>query len=72
MKTEKKMESNLRICKVCKLLKQRIEAGKYNIKDKKYTDDNGKAWNGSTCNSCSLNRLKIHMRMKRNVTDETK
>lgn len=65
------LESNLRICKVCKLLKQRIEAGKYNIKDKKYTDENGKAWMGSTCYECNKNRLKTHMQMKRSKNVES-
>lgn len=58
-------EANLRICKVCRKLKQRIEVGKYNLKDKKYADESGKAWNGSSCPDCSKERLKNHMRTKR-------
>lgn len=60
------MESNLRLCKVCKSLKTRIEAGKYNIKDKKYVDENGKAWNGSSCPPCALEKVRNLMRLKRN------
>jgi len=60
-------ESNLRLCKSCKILKTRTEAGKYNIKDKKYTDESGKLWNGSTCPSCNQERVKIKMRIKRNA-----
>lgn len=61
------MEQNLRICKQCREIKQRIEVGKYNKKDKKYTDENGKPWNGSYCPGCYKERLKNHMRNKRNV-----
>lgn len=65
------MEQNLRICKVCKKLKERIESGKYNLKDKKYVDDTGKVWMGSTCPSCNTERLKNHMRTKRVKPVET-
>lgn len=63
------MESNLRICKTCRQLKTRIESGKYNTKDKKYLDQDGKAWNGSNCPSCNKDRLKNHMRTKRIVQE---
>jgi len=59
-------ETNIRICKVCRIPKQRISAGKYNAKDKKYVDETGKTWNGSTCSQCSSARLKNYMRSKRN------
>jgi hypothetical protein len=59
------MESNLRICKTCRVLKTRTQAGKYSLKDKKYVDETGKAWGGSTCPACNTERLKLHMRTKR-------
>lgn len=58
------METNLRICKVCKQIKTRTLAGKWK-KDNKFTDENGKLWSGSTCPSCNNERLKIAMRIKR-------
>lgn len=64
------MESNLRICKTCRILKSRTQIGNYNTKDKKYVDETGKAWNGSTCPSCNANRLKNHMRTKRSKPNE--
>ena len=64
------MEQNLRLCKTCRKLKQRIEAGKYNIKDKKYTDENGKAWNGSNCPQCALEKVKNLMRLRRSKSNE--
>jgi hypothetical protein len=59
------METNLRLCKVCNVLKTRTLVGKYSIKDKKYIDETGKAWNGSSCPACNSERLKNHMRTKR-------
>jgi hypothetical protein len=59
------MESNLRICKTCRVLKTRTLAGKYSIKDKKYVDETGSSWNGSNCPGCNKERLKNHMRTKR-------
>lgn len=59
------MESNLRICKVCKQLKNRTEAGKFNAKDKKWVDDTGKLWNGSCCPACNAIRVKEKMKLKR-------
>lgn len=61
------MESNLRICKVCQQLKQRIDAGKFNAdkKDKKYVDSEGKLWNGSCCPPCNLIRINNKMKEKR-------
>lgn len=61
-------ESNLRLCKICKQLKTRTEAGRYNTKDKKFVDEVGKAWMGSTCPPCNQERVKIKMRIKRNAT----
>lgn len=61
------MESNLRSCKVCRELKSRILAGKYDAKNNKYTDESGKLWNGSVCPPCNLERVKNKMREKRSA-----
>lgn len=60
------IEVNLRICKMCGELKQRIQDGKYNIKDKRWMDETGKLWNGSICPICNKLRTKQLMREKRN------
>jgi len=63
------MESNLRLCKICKQLKTRTLAGKWS-KDNKWTDESGKLWSGSVCPSCNHERLKVVMRIKRAKKDE--
>lgn len=59
------MESNLTKCKVCGQLKQKVDAGKYEgKKDHKYTDENGKPWNGRACPACHKNRVRTDKRNK--------
>lgn len=60
-------ESNVRLCKVCKQLKQRIQDGKFNGKDKKWRDESNLLWNGSTCPQCNRERVKNKMKEKRSV-----
>jgi hypothetical protein len=66
------MENNKRICKICKVLKDRIETGKYpDGKNKKTVDETGKLWNGSVCGSCNVKRshenmIKLRARRKSN------
>lgn len=56
------MEKNDRLCKQCMLLKVRIESGKYpDGKNKRYTDDSGKLWNGSVCPDCNVSRSHNNM-----------
>lgn len=64
------METNLRMCKKCRILKQRIEAGKFDAKNKMYVDELGKLWSGSYCPPCNKERCKLAMRLKRNVKEE--
>lgn len=59
------MEINKSICKICNKVKDRIEAGKFNSKDKKWVDEEGKVWNGRVCNFCTKERVKNHMKNKR-------
>lgn len=66
------MEANVRICKTCKQLKNRIQDGKFqNGKDKRWRDESGTLWSGNTCPPCNNERLKNKMRAKRNVTQDT-
>ena len=55
-------ESNKRVCKNCSELKVRTEAGKFNKKDKKWVDENGKLWNGSLCPSCVVVKNRMRWR----------
>ena len=42
-------EVNLRKCKICGEMKQRILDGKFDDKNKRWKDETGKVWNGSIC-----------------------
>lgn len=59
------MEKNKVRCKVCLVEKERILAGKYNFKDKKWVDDQGRAFNGKTCPTCYQRQVAERMRMLR-------
>jgi hypothetical protein len=56
------METNKTICKICGQIKDRIEAGKYNAKDRKWVDESGKPWMGKVCPPCNSLRVKELMR----------
>lgn len=60
-------ESNKRICKICQVLQDRITAGKFNHKDKKFVDANGKLWNGSVCPKCVVATSRERMRKLRSL-----
>lgn len=62
-------ETNLRACKICKQLKTRTLAGKFDQRNKKYTDESGKLWCGNICPPCNCERIKLAMRIKRNVKE---
>jgi hypothetical protein len=63
------MDQNRRVCKKCNILKQRIETGKFDARNKKFIDESGLLWNGSVCGSCNRERVKLAMRIKRNVKE---
>lgn len=59
-------EKNYRICKSCKKIKIRIQNGKFpNGRDKRWIDDGGKQWSGSTCPDCVKDKSKERMKAKR-------
>lgn len=59
------IESNKRICKICLQIKDRIQSGKFDEKNKRWVDETGKLWNGSKCPECTKNVSKEKMRLKR-------
>jgi ribonuclease HIII len=61
------MEADKRICKICKQLKNRILVGKFDDKNKKYNDETGKSWNGSTCPPCHKEQVRIKMKLTRSL-----
>ena len=59
-------EKDLRHCKLCRDLKQRILDGKYpNAKDKKFVDEHGKQWSGNACPKCHAERTAVNTRNRR-------
>lgn len=62
----REMETNKRLCKLCNILKDRIETGKYpDGKNKKHVDESGKLWNGSVCGVCNVKRAHNNMKKLR-------
>jgi hypothetical protein len=60
-----------RICKSCKIIKDRVPDGTFKSpKNKKWRDESGLLWNGSVCGICNQVRLKEHMKSKRSKPDE--
>lgn len=60
------VEINKRVCKKCKLEKDRIHSGRYpNGKDVKYIGDGGLEWSGNTCPTCHKENVKEKLRTKR-------
>lgn len=55
-------EVDLAKCKVCQNIKVKKLVGKYDARNKKFTDENGKAWNGQCCPSCHKDRVKHKMK----------
>ncbi len=65
------MESNMVVCKVCKELKVKTEAGLYpRGKTKRYVDEFGLQWNGKMCPACNRERAKNTMKASRTFRDD--
>jgi len=43
----------------------RVQDGQFNLKDKRWMDEQGRLWNGNTCPSCNLERAKGVMKKAR-------
>lgn len=59
------MEVDDRKCKKCEQMKKRILVGKFDNRNKRYNDENGKAWRGSICPDCHRLDIKQRMQMMR-------
>lgn len=53
------------ICKVCKQIKSRLQAGKFDEKNKKWVDEKGKLFNGKVCPDCHRDKMKEQVKAKR-------
>lgn len=58
-------EQNIRLCKVCRIMKNRVLVGKFDAVNKKWADEKGKLWNGSVCPDCHRVHTKSLMSKKR-------
>jgi hypothetical protein len=60
-----KEESDLSTCRLCEQIKLRRFVGKFDDKNKKYVDDQGKLWNGRVCPQCHSDRSRSNMKRLR-------
>jgi len=58
-------EQNMCICKRCLKLKLRKQDGLFNLKDKRWLDEDNLMWSGKVCGSCNRERAKDTMRKAR-------
>ena len=58
-------EINLCTCRNCQKIKIRQQDGKYNGKDKRWIDQNGRKWNGRKCPECQAETMRSRMKVKR-------
>lgn len=60
------IEKNLRLCKICELLRIRINDGRFpNGKNKRFRDEQGNLWSGNVCGECNKKRIAEAMARKR-------
>lgn len=62
------IEINKRLCKKCNVIKDRISGGKFDKKNKRWVDKDGKCWNGSVCPTCHKGKVRDNMRKLRTVS----
>jgi hypothetical protein len=62
---EIKEENDLSTCRVCDKIKPRRFVGKFDDRNKKYVDADGKLWSGRICPQCHKDRAKNNMRRLR-------
>jgi len=63
--SEFKPEENTSNCKVCGAVGKRITVHKYDAKNYKYIDEDGKAWCGKKCPKCHREQMRLRMQEKR-------
>ena len=57
------IEQNKTKCKICNIVKTRIEAGLYpDSRNKRYLGEDGKHWSGLVCSQCHEQRMKDRMK----------
>ena len=61
------MEVNETECRVCKQKKLRVLVGKFNAKDKRYTNEHGKLWNGRKCPECVVAISRENIKKRREL-----
>ena len=59
------MEENKKVCKKCLVEKVRNLSGKFDSYNKRYDDENGKAWRGFVCPDCHKVDIKNRMQAMR-------
>lgn len=59
------METDDRKCKICLRMKKRILVGKFDARNKRYNDENGKSWRGNICPSCHKEDIRSRMKAMR-------
>ena len=64
-------EANIRLCKVCKIVRNRIQDGTFDGKNKRWRDEAGNLWNGNLCPRCELDRVRNKMKEKRSAPKES-
>lgn len=64
-KTSTEPVVNTATCKKCGATGLKITQGKYNFKNAKYVDSEGKAWNGRVCPKCHRENMRERMKGKR-------
>ncbi len=64
------LEVNKKLCKLCNEVKTHILVGKFDERNKKYTDETGSYWNGRVCPTCNRGRVRENMRKKREASKQ--
>lgn len=67
-----KEESDFSTCRRCGAGKLRKYVGMFDHKNKKYTDELGRLWNGRVCPGCCAHKSKLRMRKKRKEGKDAK
>lgn len=61
------IERDMRKCKRCGEVKLRILDGKFDLRNKRWRQEDGKLWNGNVCGDCNQIRIKESTRKLRAI-----